>query len=432
MTIAYQCPDCRQQLKTSTGQVGKRTRCPECGASFHVPEADAWDTAGLNDIRPNSFSTQPIVRPEMGSMDEYERRLREERVRRQSAALKLLLAVGIPLLLILLAVFLWLALKRRPEQTPAELELVPDDAAIFVSVDVAKIWQGRTINRVREQYPQAVQNIDALVRDYSALDPNNVSRLIVVVRDWPQQMPAPGNEPSNWLLVTTKQPYDQIKLRQKMGRDAKTRTIAGKPCLLVSKHDREGLVHFFNQRTIVLTSDESEMAAFFRHAAELVDGRPLSRPLLLASQKAVVVGMQTPKGGVPKLNQPAPAMMNGPGGDLRSGTLSLDEVGEKVELAIELQYGNQADAQNTVQNIEQVLGLGKIAVALKKGQENDEDKRGLFTLAEEFLDSVKVKASGPAVTMQGNVNLSDKLRTIVKVLQTIDIKGQLPDLKGKR
>jgi len=38
LSLAFQCPGCRQRLKTKTELAGKTTRCPKCGATIHIPK----------------------------------------------------------------------------------------------------------------------------------------------------------------------------------------------------------------------------------------------------------------------------------------------------------------------------------------------------------------------------------------------------------
>ena len=53
MTIEFNCPDCNKLLRTTDEKAGLTAKCPGCGTTISVPDADQFGNASPFDVREN-------------------------------------------------------------------------------------------------------------------------------------------------------------------------------------------------------------------------------------------------------------------------------------------------------------------------------------------------------------------------------------------
>ena len=66
MTIEFNCPDCNKLLRTTDEKAGFTAKCPSCGTTISVPDADQFGNAAPFDVRENddSHEQDPSARSE--------------------------------------------------------------------------------------------------------------------------------------------------------------------------------------------------------------------------------------------------------------------------------------------------------------------------------------------------------------------------------
>lgn len=90
----------------------------------------------------------------------------------------------------------------------AELSYVPSDAAIFLHLEAAKLWNGPLVKAVRDADPKMLEQFTAIVKTMFGSAPDEVQSLTMY---WPK-LKGPQDMTSFGIVGVFKKPYDKAKL----------------------------------------------------------------------------------------------------------------------------------------------------------------------------------------------------------------------------
>lgn len=322
---------------------------------------------------------------------------------------------------ILVAGIVWGALGRpawsapNAAALPADLDLVPRQAAGFLRLRGPELWSNELFQDLRYLVDKAGPEAWKTFEKNCTPRPANIDRLTVVMLT-PQTLgqPFPSVDPeavSALVVVTTKTPYNRLEIMQTLGFREK---VYRRNLYYFNEDLWSGLV-LIDERTFLIGSEDAVVQFFDMSKTREADG-PLQAALLEASRRhPIVLGVNTQALARENVGQFLPQPVQ-PLLDAQSGILTVD-LDKEIRLDLRLNYQKDEQAQAGEKAVRAVLELAVAGLAssinqgeteLKKKSENPNVAHvpetfamvialGVLREIESQLKSVPIKRDGTVV-----------------------------------
>jgi prepilin-type processing-associated H-X9-DG protein len=237
------------------------------------------------------------------------------------------------------------------EALPPDLQFVPADAAFFVSVRVADLWNSDPVKALREQKAQEIADGLKEFEKEVGVAPTDMERATVVMSDFKSRGPL--------AFITTIKPYDRAKILTTALPGAKAEKRMEQIFFVSDKKDQA--VFFPSERTYLVGSAEAVRAYLERPAAH--EG-PLSSALELAAQKHMVAGGFNVAALTREEGDRLPPHMDAFKDLLkaRSATWTVD-LAEPGNGELRLNFANEAEAKRAEKPFRAAIDLVRAALA---------------------------------------------------------------------
>jgi hypothetical protein len=258
---------------------------------------------------------------------------------------------------LVLAILLPSGAAQAKDNLPADLDLVPRDAAGFVHLRLTDLWQSDWLKDVRLLVDRAGPEAWKTFQKKCPLDPETLERMTLILTT-PQTLasPFPTVDPeamSAVVVVTTKKPYDRLSLIQAL---ASREKIYRNNVYYFMEDLWSGLV-LVDERTFLIGSEDA-LVRFFEMSRRTDRDGPLQSGLVEAAGKhQVVVGLNPQLLGKEKEYQALPAPM------LKlfaahSGILTLD-LDKGIHLGLRFNFSDEDQARGGETALRETLDLGR-------------------------------------------------------------------------
>jgi phage FluMu protein Com len=436
--VRFEC-SCGKVMQAKAEFAGRSTRCPACQSTLTIPDGD--ETTGPIGIR----ADRPIPRQAAAMYDEEDeapvrrggRRIRKRQ--RKSPWLWVGLAAGMLLLIGGgIGAFFWL----RGGKTPAEFALVPDDAAMFVTVRVSDLWNLDLTKRLLKEapLPPGQGDLAVLAEQKLGLSPADVERATMVFMNFdalmnqmpgfggmggmggiqpggmrpgamrpggggPPGMVGGGAVPVLFVIVNTAKPYDKQKLLGALGPNATESKHKDKSFHTTAQGDA---IYFADERTFVIGPPPGVQKAIEQHVAPKKPKDELADALQLAGGKNHVVWWIRLTPGM-KQNIPAPPEAAGKKVDFGRDVTFVLDLGNTVALDFSVSFDSSSKAaQSKTKTEEEVKQAKQMIPGLKMmllGQ--PKELQQLAAWAEKVFNGAVVEQKGKSVhvSMKGDVDV---------------------------
>ncbi len=240
---------------------------------------------------------------------------------------------------------------------PADLDLVPRDAAGFVHVRLSDLWQSDWIKDFRHLVDRAGPEAWKTFEKKCPLDPATLERMTLILLT-PQTLtsPFPTVDPeamSAVVVVTTKKPYQRLSLIQAL---ASREKIYRDNVYYFNEELWSGLVPV-DEHTFLIGSEDA-LVRFFEMSRRPDRGGPLQAALVEAAGKhQIVVGLNPRLLGKEKEYKGLPQSMH----DLlgaHAGILTLD-FDKGINLSVRLDFLTEDEAKTGEKALRGTLDLGR-------------------------------------------------------------------------
>jgi hypothetical protein len=383
--LEFDC-DCGQPLQAEAQYAGRLTRCPSCDSKLRIP--------GERRGRAREGDDEGKPRP-----------------RKKGGKLGLWLTVTlVPLLLAggAAAWFFW------PEAAVAnDLYLVPGDAALFVTVRVQDVWNNDAVKAADGQRSHFGR---ALEQDLGVAAAE-IERLTLVNPE------GKGGDPCS--IVRTLQPYDRKKLETRAVGESATREKFEDRSYLLAVGGGKAL--WFAGDRIFVVGPEAAVKRCLSQANHKPFEGPRAEALALADGNThqIVVGAR-PQGRVaanlPPQLQLIPGLQDAlkPLDEAQSWTLTADLTGE-AEVEVSLGFADDARADAGKKGLDNVIAAAKGLLKLIRGQivkgPRDAEGEKKYKQFEALLNELATEQKGSTVRLKVRLD-TPTLATLLTSLPT--------------
>jgi len=237
---------------------------------------------------------------------------------------------------------------------PADLALVPPDAAGFLSVRVADIWnkkEAAPLRKMADANLMAAMTLKQL-KDKAGLTIEDVERAMLV-------MPTADAHAQPLVLVTTSKSFDGAKLASVFLPGAREKKVGDKSYFTAGASSFG--IHVADDHTL-LASDPRALEAFLKPPAPKEDG-PLTEAIRAAGgQHVLVVGFNPSRFADQVRVQMRPGMEQfQPLLDARSGMLTVDADGD-LQVTLQLTFAKNEEAEAGEKAAQQLLNIGRLVM----------------------------------------------------------------------
>jgi hypothetical protein len=269
---------------------------------------------------------------------------------------------------------------------PADLDLVPRDAAGFVHVRAADLWRGDWAKDIRYLVDKAGPEAWKAFEEKCPLDPSTLDRITLILPTAQTATnPFPGVDPeavSALVVVTTSKPFDRLALIQALGPREK---VYG-PNLYYFHEELWSGLFIVDDRTFLMGSEDA-LVRFFERSRRKDPSGPLQAALAEAARKhQLVVGLNPTLLGKAQEAAFLPAPMQ----KLLTAhcaTLSLD-LDQGIHLEARLDFRTDDQAREGEKGLRDSLELARqgLAPAIAEMDKvlHDPDKASVADLPENF------------------------------------------------
>ncbi len=249
---------------------------------------------------------------------------------------------------------------------PADLDLVPRDAAGFVHLRLTDLWQSDWLKDVRHLVDRAGPEAWKTFQQKCPVDPSSLERLTLILLT-PQTLadPFPTVDPeamSAVVVLTTKKPYERLPLIQALAAREK---VYRKYVYYFNEDLWSGLV-LVDERTFLIGSEDA-LVRYFEMSRQQDRNGPLQPALVEAAGKhQVVVGLNPQLLGKEKEGQALPP----PAQKLlaaHSATMTLD-LEKGINLNVRLDFPSEEQAKAGEAGLRETLDLGRHGLAQPIGE----------------------------------------------------------------
>jgi hypothetical protein len=311
----------------------------------------------------------------------------------------------------ILVLTIFLGSAPAKDNLPADLDLVPRDAAGFVHIRLTDLWQSDWLKDMRLLVDRAGPEAWKMFQKKCPLDPETLERMTVILLT-PQTLanPFPAVDPeamSAVVVLTTKKPYDRLALMQGLAAREK---IYRNNVYYFNEEYWSGIV-LVDERTFLIGSEDA-LVRYFEVSKRPGRSGPLEGALTEAAGKhQVVVGMNPQLLGKEKEYQALPAPMH----KLlaaQSGIVTFD-LDKGIHLGLRFNFADEDKARAGETGLRDTLELGRQGLAfpiaelenMLKGTEraSSDDIAGNFSMlvALGFLREVDTILKEAPVQRQG-------------------------------
>jgi hypothetical protein len=229
---------------------------------------------------------------------------------------------------------------------PADLDLVPRDAAYFFAIRVADTWGSddakgmRDAVKANQQAQMSLEGMKAL----SGLGIEDIERAVGVgLKVGPGEMPVG--------LVTTVKPYDRDKVLGFLGPEKQEKKVGDKT--LYTSPMAPVAVHLVNERTLMVGQAKDVETLLQRAPAKDAKG-PLTDALREAANKHTFAAGFHSTALPPDAKKDVPELYK-PLFDAQSVGLTFDAGKDKLELGTRLTFASEEEAKKAEEPIKQAL-----------------------------------------------------------------------------
>ncbi len=311
----------------------------------------------------------------------------------------------------------WYFLIRKPS-VAKDLDLVPRNAAGFVSVRVSDLWEGETMKGFRSDVGEFMKKVgQEATRGGGVQDPmamiqqmesrigmklTDIERVTLVVPSMDDLM----GKPNVWGIVLSKVDYDQDKITTTL-RATKTKKVNGKEY----HFSRDFGIYFVDSRIAII--GEPKGVETFLKTDTKKDG-PLDNSLRLASgDHHLVAGFAIPQSFKDQMKQeldpqnPQAKMVSSLLG-VEAATLTMDLTAD-LKLSMTADFSNGDDAKAAHSALNEGLAQAKQMVA----REMPKDFPEMNKTVTKVMNSIKTEQKGDSVEVSMTI---EKVREMVKGL----------------
>lgn len=250
------------------------------------------------------------------------------------------------------------------------LGMVPADAAGFMSIRAADVWQNRVVQEFRNQPRNKTDKFVKDMKKNMGLQPEDLELVVLVMPRFPtpeetKQKDGTKNIPM-WAIMQATNPYDKEKILKESGK-ATEKTHNGKTYYHVKMTQGETDFYFLGPRRLV-AGNEPGVIHFLDQQAKTQTNGPLASAIQLAKSKHFVLAAQMPgdwrQEMRKKLLQLGPySKQAAPFVEVESGYLTVHETGSEVEVQVSLTFPDDSKASEAQTMLAQLKTQGQTALA---------------------------------------------------------------------
>jgi hypothetical protein len=277
---------------------------------------------------------------------------------------------------------------------PADLEMIPADAAVVVSFRPADMWAHDLVKPLRDKLGKDAAVMVAEVSKHLGTPPEEIERLTLVMPTLMAEEPV--------VLVSVGKPYDRTRVAAVAGKEAKEETFKGRT-LFVSP-PRQSSVCLLGPRAYAIGNGDA-IRSLIEQAAARRDG-PLAEARRLAGEKhTLVAGLNVPTLAAVLLPQlPGEAEPLQPLFEAKSATLVAD-LDTEARASLRLPFAGAAQAKKGAAALREGVKMTRDALAEgKKHLAEQPDGAAMMKLIDQvagLLKDVAVEQDGATVRACG-------------------------------
>lgn len=420
--IKFQCDQCDKPMQARAEHAGKAVRCPGCQAAVTIPgpeeevaeaeevEEDVKPRARIQAEKPRAKAgkrSAAVEDDEVEEVDEAEEveevdeAEEEDRPRKknknkknikQGVGLGLWIGIGVAALLLIgggVVAAVFLLGGGAPDNSTADLAMIPTDAEGFVTIRVGDFWK---LPQMQEGMKKAgnIQNKDPNTEVVNKLGVGlaDIQRVTVVGKNVEQNL--------GWLIISTSKPLDRKKVAAGLNLEATEKTHESKTYQLIPGFQK-GAACFTSDKQLVVASNELMIKEAIDLAVGNRKGGGGKLDKIIAegkSKKHFVAGYVLPPnlatlaknaGGIPGLADLAAAT---------TGMMTITASSSTIHLEMLLSYSDQPKSQAAKKGLDTLKSMSGILLMTVPPAEQENAKKTLNAIViEQSGTDVKVKLS---------------------------------------
>jgi Protein of unknown function (DUF1559) len=296
---------------------------------------------------------------------------------------------------------------------PADLERLPGDAALLVSIRVADVWNSDPVKIFRQQKAQELAEGLKMFQKEIGVPPEDIERATVVMTEFKSKGPL--------VFVTTIKPFDRAKILATVvpGLKAEKRN---EQIFFVS--DKDQAVFILNDRTYALGAAETVRGYLDRPAAA---AGALSEAIALATQKHQVVGALNVAAFAHEAGERLPPQMEAFKDLLkaRSATWAVD-IGQHNQAHLRLNFASEADAKGAEKPLRAAIDLARVGIAMSTQEMSRQPGGGpnmtdMLKLVDAALQTASIEKNGThlQIALSIKADASVVVATMVEGVQKV-------------
>jgi prepilin-type processing-associated H-X9-DG protein len=261
---------------------------------------------------------------------------------------------------------------------PPDLERLPADVALLVSVRVADLWNSEPIKAMRQQQGQELaEGVKAFEKEIGVA-PGDMERATLVISDFKTK--------GALVFVTTVKPYDRAKVLSTTLSGVKAERRM-EQIFFVS--DKNQAVLFQSDRSYLISSADAVRAYVDRPATS--EG-PVSAALQLGQRHQVVGSLNVAAFAREEAGR-LPPQVDAFKDLLRAGTaIWTVDLGEQNKVDLRLNFADEAEARRAEKPLRAAIDLARVALAVQESSRQPGD--GALKLADAALQTASVAQKG--------------------------------------
>ena len=271
--VRFACDNCGKTMQAKAEYAGRQTRCPGCQSVVTiqgVPTSPSADTSGLR-----LPQYQKPRRPPVAQLQAY--------------------ILGAILLLVVLAgvgAFFWLRPGGFADTSVTDLDLIPADAQVVISVRVADVWNKPLIQQILKSSPLFMAAARDLKGGGDQMGADGFERFTLVVQD--------GDNLLIWGAFQLNRPTDPGRFptdleNRAVGRKIVTKSAGGKTYYLAQMQEfgmagDETLAFCLYHPRLMVFGYEAEVVKVLERGKDVVKEGPMADVIKRAAGREPLVG----------------------------------------------------------------------------------------------------------------------------------------------
>jgi hypothetical protein len=401
--LHFSCNHCHKPLQARAEFLGRSTRCPDCQTVVTITRDGAGAESKLA-YRPSP--SVPVAEsdrvPASGSGLPFDRPLDLRRRPQGGANWPWLLAGGAAILLLAGGLVAWLLLGRNNMPPEKDLDLVPANAQVVMSIQVGELWRNPTVQEVVGKLPPLVQ---AMMRQNGRNEagPGDLERFLIVVEN--------GEQARVWFSVSAHKFFNRQDFLNNGpmmwgGARKPDRKVAGKTYHVFDsdKFNGEPAAMHFCSDYICALGPEVGIRSLIEHGTKGDRIGPLADAIAKArSKNHVVLGLNLD----PRFRDDLLAKVVDPRYaalfEMEALTVTLNVVNGKVELEATGKYPDAAKAAVAKKKLEELKGTLKESVNVLKLFMAPAEKQKLGPALDAAANSLTFTQNGNDIVMRASM-----------------------------